>query len=129
MEARNSLTASVIHAVYDIQAQTEMVATTKISVRTVRAQYDESSAKMELGSALRSDVLSRKVRLAEAEERVIRATNAKKLTLAALANLLGEDADSELTLVADESGEWTAGEIPEQYELAVWWTGGSKSTW
>jgi len=119
MEARNSLTASVIHAFYDIQAQTEMVATTKISVRTVRAQYDESSAKMELGSALRSDVLSLKVRLAEAEERVIRATNAKKLTLAALANLLGEDADSELSLVADESGEWTAGEIPEQYELAV----------
>ena len=118
-EARNSLTASVIRAFYDIQAQTEMIVTANLSVKTVRAQYDESKARMDLGSALRSDVLSLKVRLAEAEERVIRAVNAKKLTLAALANLLGEDADSEISLTAEDSGDWSAGEIPEQYELAV----------
>ena len=118
-EARNSLTASVIHAFYDIRAQTEMVATTKVSVDTVRAQYNETKAKMDLGSALRSDVLSLNVRLAEAEERVIRAVNAKKLTQAALANLLGKDADTELSLVAEDAGEWSVGEIPEQYELAV----------
>lgn len=118
-ETRNSLTASVIHTFYDIQAQTQMVDTTKISIRTVRAQYDETKVKMDLGSALRSDVLSLKVRLAEAEERMIRAVNARGRTLAALANLLGEDADSELSLVAESSAGWSVGEIPEEYELAV----------
>lgn len=118
-EARNSLTASVIHAFYDIQAETERVSTAEVSVQTVRAQYNETKAKMDLGSALRSDVLSLKVRLAEAEERVIRSVNARKLTLAALANLVGEDADTELSLIAEESAQFPTGEIPELYELAV----------
>lgn len=115
-EAQNSLTASVIDVYYEIQAGAEVIATAKASSDTVRAQYEESEVKMELGSALRSDVLSLKVRLARAEERVIQAVNARKLAIAALANLLGEDADADLQLVSGDSYE---GEIPEEYSIAV----------
>ena len=118
-EARNSLAASVIQTFFTIQAQTEMVATTRLSVRTVRARYEETRAKMELGSALRSDVLSLKVRLAEAEERVIRAVNSRLLSISALANLLGEDADARISLGADEDDGWLPADLPEQYEVAV----------
>jgi outer membrane protein TolC len=113
-EVRNSLVASVIHAFYDIQAQGEIISTAELSVRTVRAQYEETRAKMELGSALRSDVLSLKVRLAEAQERVIRASNARQLSTAALANLLGEDADAQIELHPEAEEVWLPDALPEQ---------------
>jgi outer membrane protein TolC len=64
-------------------------------------------------------VLSLKVRLAEAEERVIRAVNSRLLSISALANLLGEDADARISLGADEDDGWLPADLPEQYEVAV----------
>jgi len=115
-EVENSLVASVIHAYYDIRAAEDFVQTAHASTETVRAQHQESRVKWEHGATLKSDVLSLEVRLAEAQEREIRAENSRKLTAAALANLLGGDADTPIQLA---EADWDPGDIPKDYELAL----------
>ncbi len=115
--ARNALTASVITAWYDLRASGRYVATAEASVNTVRAQLDERRKVFEEGGdALKSDVLALEVRLAEASERLIAARNQRELAAAALANLLGGDADT--PVAADPEAECTCA-VPETYEAAL----------
>ncbi len=115
---RNGVVAAVIVAYYDVLMADELIETAVASVATVRAQLRESEAKWKAGNALKSDVLSLEVRAAEAEERRIRAENAAKLAVAALANLLGLDADAQLELAdPDAPSETQAAVVPEAAHL------------
>ena len=113
---RNALVASVIVAYYDVLLAAEIVQTSRASEETVRAQLKETDAKWKAGVVLKSDVLSLEVRLAEDEERTIRAENGRKLAVAALANLLGADADTDLELADDD---WEVATAPEEYPRAL----------
>ncbi|MDK1045993.1 MAG: TolC family protein [Anaerolineales bacterium] len=115
-ETRNTLAASVIHAYYDIRTAEEFVRTAEASTKTIRAQLGETRAQWENGKALKSDVLSLEVRLEEAQERTIRAENSTKLAVAALANLLGGNADTPIKLSQED---WTVGKLPDDYNSAL----------
>ncbi|MFW5751050.1 MAG: TolC family protein [Planctomycetota bacterium] len=117
LAARNRLIAAVIVAWYDIRSAGEMVTTAKASHTAVEAQLDETrKVHAAGGDARKSDVLSLEARVAEAEETVIRARNAQRLAVAALANLLGENPDTVLDM---QLGEACPCPIPATYEDAV----------
>lgn len=114
--ARNALAAAVIAAWYDLAAAEEMQATAEASVKTVQAQHDDLEKKVQAGEGLKAELLTMKVRVAEAKEAAIRARTGKGLARAALANLLGGDADTEIVLDPNAECPCT---IPEDYGTAV----------
>jgi len=87
----NDLTAQVITAFYDVLAAEDFVAIAETSVDTVSEQLRIIRVQYEGGGALKSDVLSLKVRLAQAGEALVQSRNRYKLAKAALANLMGMD--------------------------------------
>ncbi|MCF8031931.1 MAG: TolC family protein [Desulfarculaceae bacterium] len=95
----NALVASVIQAYYNALAARDFAAIARDSQKTVGAQLRAMRVRHEAGGALKSDVLSLDVRLASAHESLVRANNNYRLSLAALANLMGADPDAEFTPV------------------------------
>lgn len=91
----NALVASVVRAFYNCLAAREFAAIAAEHVATVDKQLELTKVRFEGGGALKSDVLSLEVRLAQAREERVRADNAHRLALAALANVLGADPDAE----------------------------------
>ncbi|HMA84317.1 MAG TPA: TolC family protein [Desulfosalsimonadaceae bacterium] len=87
----NELTAQAITAFYDVLAAENFVAIAKTSVHAVSEQLRIIRVQYEGGGALKSDVLSLKVRLAQANEALVKSRNRYKLARAALANLMGMD--------------------------------------
>lgn len=112
----NTLTASVIKGYYNCLAAADMVAISRQAVQSVEAQLRQTQVRYEGGGALKSDVLSLKVRLAQAREDLVRSENGQRLALAALANLLGADPDTNLVLVGDERAE---PRVPREYAQGV----------
>jgi outer membrane protein len=98
--AINALVATVVATYLDARAAGELLAADDAAVRTVEAQVGESRVKVEGGGALRSDLLSLEVRLAEAREQRIRTEVARRLALAILRQLLALGADAQLELAA-----------------------------
>ena len=113
---RNILIAEVIVTYYDLLMTAEMVQTAEASVKTVKAQLQETRTKWQEGNVLKSDVLSLEVRLAEARERLIRSTNKKELGIAALMNLIGVHSDASIELI---NHEWDSSKIPDDYHSAL----------
>jgi outer membrane protein TolC len=105
----NALVAGVVAAHLGGRAARELLAADEASVRTVEAQVEETRARVEGGSALRSDLLSLEVRLKQAEERRIRADVAHRLVLAALRRLLALEPGHPLDL-ADAA--YPVGDLP-----------------
>jgi outer membrane protein TolC len=68
------------------------------------------------GGALKSDILSLEVRLAEAEEDVVRNENRIKTATAALANVMGIDPDTRLHLTTTEPFDDT---VPETFQAGL----------
>ncbi len=87
----NNLTAQVISAFYDVLAARDFIDIAEASVTTVSEQLRIIRVQYEGGGALKSDVLSLKVRLAQAKEALVKSRNRYKLAKAALANLMGLD--------------------------------------
>lgn len=108
----NALVASVIKAFYNCLAARDFTAITAESVNTVAAQLRVMELRHRAGGALKSDVLSLQVRLAQAQEDQVRAQNNLQLALAALANLMGADMDAEFT---PRGGGQPAVETPRAY--------------
>ena len=108
--AINALVMTVVATFLDVRAADELLAADDATVRTVEAQVTESRVKVEGGGALRSDLLSLEVRLAEAREQRFRSETASRLALAALRELLALPADAAITL-ADST--YTEGVLPE----------------
>lgn len=112
----NALIASVIQAYFNTLATREYIQIARESVATVKTQLRIMRVRFEAGGALRSDILSLRVRLAQAEEDLVRADNNFSLSVAALANLLGLDPDTSLTLKGEED---TPKEFPSDYRTGL----------
>ncbi|MFH1059608.1 MAG: TolC family protein [Pseudomonadota bacterium] len=113
---QNTLTASVIKGYYNCLAAADMTAVAGQAVESVAAQLKQTEVRFSGGGALKSDVLSLRVRLAQAREDEVRAANNQRLALAALATLLGADPDTELRLSGQEADE---PRVPPTYAQAV----------
>ncbi len=96
--AENALVAGVLAAFLEGRAATELIAADDASVASVEAQVADMRVKVEGGGALKSDLLSLEVRLAEAQERRIRTDGARRLAIATLRDLLGLEAEASLEL-------------------------------
>ena len=112
----NRLIHAVIEAYFDTLAAIELIRAAGQSVETVKEQLRETQIRFQGGSALRSDVLSLEVRLAEAEEEVIRSENARDLALVLLANLMGLGDWQGLQL---SGKEWHPRPIPDSAQEAL----------
>ncbi|MFH1674473.1 MAG: TolC family protein [Pseudomonadota bacterium] len=116
LSVENALVASVIQAYYNTLAALDFIAIANESVETVASQLRIMIVKFKAGGALKSDILSLEVRLAQTRENAIRAENNYKLSVAALANLLGADADTEIEL---SGAEWQPVELPSDYNAGI----------
>lgn len=116
----NELTARVIRTFYDAVAAGEFISIAEQSVESISEQLRLARLRHESGSALKAEVMSLKVRLARARDRVIKSRNRYKLTLAGLASLMGLD-PSQLTDRQDilAPQENRVSEIPPDYEEGV----------
>lgn len=107
--ALNTLVMAVVGTYLSARAADQLLASDDATVRTVEAQVEESRVKVEGGGALRSDLLSLEVRLAEAREQRLRSETASKLARAALREILALPPAATFTL-ADAT--YSAGELP-----------------
>jgi outer membrane protein TolC len=114
----NQLVAAVIASFYDVLAARELVSVARASERTVAAQVADTRTLLEGGATgvRRADLLALEVRQAEAREQALSAQNAESLSMAALANLLGLEADRELQL---STADWQPAGMPATYDQAV----------
>ena len=112
----NALVASVIQTYYSTLAARDFKGIAAESIDTVTVQLKNVTIRYEAGGALKSDVLSLRVRLAQAEAELIRAQNHYELALASLANLLGGDADTQIKLTGEE---WQLPELPPDYAAGI----------
>ncbi len=87
----NALIAQVISTFYDTLAALELIEIARESVGTVSEQFRIMRVRFEGGGALKSDVLSLEVRLAQAKEELLSSENHYELKLTALSNLMGLD--------------------------------------
>lgn len=99
---QNALITAVINAFYSMLAARDFIKIAQASVTNVETQLRIIKARYRAGGALKSDVLSLEVRLAQAKEDLIRAENNCNLSKASLANLLGEDPDTSIDLAGME---------------------------
>jgi outer membrane protein len=116
LAVQNQLVADVIRTFYRVRTAADLVTTADASVKTVSAQLNQTRTKYEAGGALKSDLLSLQVRLAEAEEQRIRANNGRLLATSVLAHLLGSSVATELTISDDD---WSPGELPQDFEAGL----------
>ena len=112
LTVENALVASVIQTYYNTLAAKDFINIARESVATVDSQLHMMQVKFKAGGVLKSDVLSLEVRLAQTKENLIRAQNNHKLSLAALANLMGADPDTAIEL---SGAEWQPVELPADY--------------
>jgi outer membrane protein len=112
----NALIASVIQAYYAVLASRDFIKIAESSIEAVSAQLKTVRVRYDAGGALKSELLSLEVRLAQSRADLIAAQNHYELSLASLANLLGADLDTEMNI----SGvEWQPSELPADYEAGV----------
>ncbi|MFH1033431.1 MAG: TolC family protein [Pseudomonadota bacterium] len=112
----NSLVASVIKGFYNCLAAAQFEEIARQAVENVQAQVRVAQVRHQGGAALKSDLLSLQVRLAQSQEDLVRARNNHLLALAALANLLGADPDTRLSLLP---GGDLAARVPPAYAQGV----------
>ena len=108
----NSLIASVIETYYDTLAAKSLISIAEESVITVDTQLRVMNVRYRAGGALKSDILSLEVRLAEAREEAVIAQNRYLKTIAALANLMGIGPEPPLSLVENDREPLR---LPEHY--------------
>jgi outer membrane protein len=112
LSIENALVESVIHAYFQSLAARDYVEIAKHSVHTVAEQKRVVEVRYRAGGALKSDLLSLKVRFAQANEELVQAENNYALSIAALAILLNLDPDIPLQV---EEKQGINPEFPEDY--------------
>ncbi len=112
----NALITSVIQTYFNISATREYIQIARESVATVEAQLRVMQVRFDAGGALKSDILSLRVRLAQANEDLVRAHNNYSLSIAAMANLLGLDPDTALDLKTEEGAPE---DFPADYQTGL----------
>lgn len=101
-EIENRVMTTAIMAFYDILATADVAAVAQASVEMTRAQLRVMQVRFEAGSALRTDLLSLQVRLAENEEIVLYSRNRWRLAQAALAEILGIEPAASFTVITPQ---------------------------
>lgn len=112
----NSLVAAVISSYFDYLSAADFVAIAENSLETVASQLKVMQVRYDAGGALKSDILSLEVRMAQAKEDVVRSKNRLRLSMAAFANVLGISPDSDFHI---ETGESAPVDIPADYDAAI----------
>jgi len=112
----NGLVNSVIHAYYSTLAAQKYVEIARSSVDTVKRELDLVKVRYRAGGALKSDVLSLEVALAQSKEDLIRAKNNQCLSTSSLAHLMGLDPDTPIALFENED---VPIKLPKAYEEAL----------
>jgi len=87
----NQVMATAISAYYDIIAAANYITVAEASMETTRSQLRIMEVRYRSGGALKSDLLSLQVRVAEIEEIVLKSRNQERLAKAALAEILGAE--------------------------------------
>jgi len=85
----NQVMATAIGTYYDVLAAGRFVGVARESVDTNRSQLKIMEVRYRSGSALKTDLLSLRVRMAESEELLLQSRNRERLAKAALAEILG----------------------------------------
>jgi len=112
----NRLVIAVSQTYFNCLAAREFVSIAEESVASVAEQLRVMRVKFKAGGALKSDLLSLEVRLAQAREEVVRSGNRLKTLLTALANILGFSPEVEIRL-ADTDSE--AIQIPAGFKKGI----------
>jgi outer membrane protein len=116
----NLLIAQIIKTFYDTLAALEFIDIAMESVNTVLEQLRIMRVRFDGGGALKSDVLSLEVRLAQAKEQLLSSENRYNFMLSTLSNLVGLDPSffSEQEEIFEKSFPVTPS-IPDSYADAV----------
>jgi len=112
----NRLVATVTSTYYNALAARAFIQTAQDSVDTVETQLRIMNVRFQAGGALKSDILSLEVRLAQAREHLVQSQNQYQVALAGLANILGINPDVFFTVQDD--AEQSLG-IPNQYPVGL----------
>lgn len=116
----NNLKAQAITAFYDVLSAREFVDIAAASVATVAEQLRVIQVQYEGGGALRADVLTLKVRLAQAEEILVESNKRVALAKATLAHLMGFDpAEDSKGLTLTSQADGIAFIVPKTYEEGI----------
>jgi len=102
---RNQLIQTVSSTFYAYLASIEVDHVANRSIEAVKNELQQSKNRYEAGSALKSDVLSLEVQLAEAQDTKIQTSNAIELTKTSLKSLLGINAHESFNI--DSTNNWT----------------------
>ncbi len=119
LAVRNMLTAATIRAFYDVLAAQHYIEISQESVDTVAEQLRVMRVRFNAGGALKSDILSLEVRLAQAKEALLVSQNKKTLALTALIQVLGAAPDQDPELADDGL---IIHDLPADYDAAVTFT-------
>ena len=104
--SRNELVFRVAEAYFRLVQTFELMESRAAAVRQIERHVELVRSRYDNGTAVRSDVLSVEVRLAEAKEGLITATNQRELTWAILENVAGCGLPHELSSRA-ETAPWS----------------------
>ena len=115
--AQNELVFRVAEAYYRAFQARELVAVREEAVKQIQSHLDLVRTRMRAGTAVRSDVLTVEVRLAEAEEALITSRNQQTLTWLVLQNVCGVDVPQQQLPCNMPAGPWSA--HVDQIEAAV----------
>ncbi len=97
---RQALAGEVARTFFIVQKTRQFIAATEAAVVSFETNTALARQRFDAGTALRTDVLDLEVRLAQAQEDLVRARNAHALARRALQNLLGIEAE-EFIVAAD----------------------------
>ena len=112
-EIAAGIRTAVIQAWYNILASRDYVEISNESLDTISAQLEIMNVRYRAGGALKSDLLSLEVRLARAQEEVVRSKNRLEIAKTALAGAMGLDPDTPLELKA---GTGILFKVPDTYD-------------
>src|SRR6056297_3072710 len=101
LQTENDRIAAVIQMFFTALKAREYILIARTSVPTVEEQLDMMTVRFRGGSVLKSDMLSLKVRLAEAKKNMVESKNTFATTLTALATLLGHTPGHSFSLDPD----------------------------
>lgn len=114
--ARNALTAAVAGAWLDARAARATLEGDDATIRTLESQVTQTRVQVDGGAALRTDLLSLEVRLAEARTARLHTETQERLALAALRELLA--LPPETAIAISEAGP-TVGVLPGEPAAAL----------
>jgi len=112
----NSLIASVIQGYYNSLSAQDYIKIVNESIATVSEQVRIMNIRFAEGGALKSDILTLNVRLAQAREDLVKSKNQVKVANAVLANLLGLSVDQDIVLLKNTSFPF---KIPEEFSSCI----------